>query len=88
MKLLSQDKKKIFEFEGCSLFVEDNIILISKSVNIYDGKPNILGEYNDEEECKSILLDILYNNLYNTYYKMPEAGKRFLNGKEVKDEGK
>ena len=73
MKLLSQDKNKVFEFEGTNLFIENNMILISNHVNIYEGGPNILGEYNNEKECRMVLENILEYYVYNnSCFKMPE----------------
>lgn len=58
MKILSQSKKELYEFEGNNIFVVDDMIFISKEVNIYVGKPGILGQYKNTKECLEVLNDI------------------------------
>ena len=74
MKILSQNKKELYEFEGNNIFVVDDMIFISKEVNIYVGKPGILGQYKDTEECLEVLAGIIniytYGATYNIY-RMP-----------------
>lgn len=56
IKILSQDKEAVYDFEENNVFVCGNKILISDKVNIYEGKAACLGIYNNEEEAKYIFL--------------------------------
>lgn len=74
MKILSQSKKELYDFERNNIFVVDDTIFISSKVNIYDGKPGILGQYNNEEECKEILKNMIdcYLDEHILVAEMPE----------------
>ena len=87
MKILSQSKKELYEFEGNNIFVVDDMIFISKEVNIYVGKPGILGQYKDTEECLEVLASII--NIYatlNSVYRMP-AKKEEKNEDQQRESG-
>ena len=88
MKILSQSKKELYEFEGNNIFVVDDMIFISKEVNIYVGKPGILGQYKDTEECMKILQGIMENYLDDHIYitEMP-AKKEEENENQQRESG-
>ena len=73
MKILSQNRKEIYEFEGNNIFVVDDIIFISSRVNLYEGKAGILGQYNNTEECLDVLNEIMgtYGTVGTGFYVMP-----------------
>lgn len=73
MKILSQSKKELYEFEGNNIFVVDDMIFISKETNIYVGKPGILGQYKNTKECLEVLNDIKEKcgELIISIYEMP-----------------
>ena len=92
MKILSQSKKELYEFEGNNIFVVDDMIFISKVVNIYIGKPGILGQYKDTKECLEVLNDIKESyidgclTLEHMIYEMP-AKKEEENENQQRESG-
>lgn len=67
----------MFDLDHNSVFAVDDIIFISDKVNIYEGKAAVLGKYNDNEECKSVLLDIVSCEIKeNKVYLMPKKEER------------
>ena len=79
IKILSQDRRELYDFERNNIFVCGQKILISDEINIYQGKAACLGIYNDEQEALDAFVEVVEQAMFFKtygdfkYIKMPQA---------------